>query len=162
MAQRYLKWLCSFVRKKAVIGNSLVAIVAAGIMLTSKGAKSYEMVIVARILNGYSAGKPHSMTSIIKIMFWPDWQTSCLACRFGAQHSFNVPEWDFTQKVKRHSDADLCNLCITGQTVWAVFWTKVWTESLYRNDKRQELTWSFMWMRAQCTECTVKKMKLSL
>ncbi|KAM7423142.1 hypothetical protein PAMA_010930 [Pampus argenteus] len=43
-------------RKKAMIGNSFIAIVAAGIMLTSKGAKSYEMIIVARILYGYSAG----------------------------------------------------------------------------------------------------------
>ncbi|XP_042259779.1 solute carrier family 2 member 9, like 1 [Thunnus maccoyii] len=43
-------------RKKAMIGNSFIAIVAAGIMLTSKGAKSYEMIIVARILHGYSAG----------------------------------------------------------------------------------------------------------
>eukprot|EP00064_Thunnus_orientalis_P017708 superscaffoldBa00003834_g17794 len=42
-------------RKKAMIGNSCIAIVAAGIMLTSKGAKSYEMIIVARILHGYSA-----------------------------------------------------------------------------------------------------------
>lgn len=40
-----------------MIGNSCIAIVAAGIMLTSKGAKSYEMIIVARILHGYSAGK---------------------------------------------------------------------------------------------------------
>ncbi|XP_040015334.1 solute carrier family 2 member 9, like 1 [Xiphias gladius] len=43
-------------RKKAMIGNSLISIVAAGIMLTSKGANSYEMIIVARILHGYSAG----------------------------------------------------------------------------------------------------------
>ncbi|XP_047439545.1 solute carrier family 2 member 9, like 1 [Mugil cephalus] len=43
-------------RKKAIICNSFVAIVAAGIMLTSKGAKSYEMIIVARILYGYSSG----------------------------------------------------------------------------------------------------------
>ncbi|XP_035518265.1 solute carrier family 2 member 9, like 1 [Morone saxatilis] len=43
-------------RKKAMIFNSFIAIVAAGFMLTSKGAKSYEMIIVARILYGYSAG----------------------------------------------------------------------------------------------------------
>ncbi|XP_028262591.1 solute carrier family 2 member 9, like 1 [Parambassis ranga] len=43
-------------RKKAVIGNSFIAIVAAGIMVASKGAKSFEMIIVARILFGYSAG----------------------------------------------------------------------------------------------------------
>ncbi|XP_070759504.1 LOW QUALITY PROTEIN: solute carrier family 2 member 9, like 1 [Enoplosus armatus] len=43
-------------RKKAIIGNSFIAIAAAGIMLTSKSAKSYEMIIVARILYGYSAG----------------------------------------------------------------------------------------------------------
>lgn len=40
-----------------MICNSIIAILAAGIMLTSKGAKSYEMIIVARILHGYSAGK---------------------------------------------------------------------------------------------------------
>ena len=49
--------MCSFIRKKAMICNSFIAIVAAGIMLTSKGAKSYEMIIVARILHGYTAGK---------------------------------------------------------------------------------------------------------
>nr|QCL11559.1 glucose transporter 9 [Lateolabrax maculatus] len=43
-------------RKKAAIGSSFIAIVAGGIMLTSKGAKSYEMIIVARILYGYSVG----------------------------------------------------------------------------------------------------------
>ncbi|AWP03237.1 Solute carrier family 2 facilitated glucose transporter member 11' [Scophthalmus maximus] len=43
-------------RKKAVILNNFIAIVAGGIMLTSKMANSYEMVIVARILYGYSAG----------------------------------------------------------------------------------------------------------
>nr|XP_057924672.1 solute carrier family 2 member 9, like 1 [Doryrhamphus excisus]XP_057924681.1 solute carrier family 2 member 9, like 1 [Doryrhamphus excisus] len=43
-------------RKKAVICNSVIAIVAAGIVLTSKWAKSYEMIIVARMLTGYSAG----------------------------------------------------------------------------------------------------------
>ncbi|CAK6958690.1 solute carrier family 2 member 9%2C like 1 [Scomber scombrus] len=43
-------------RKRVMICNSFIAIVAAGIMLTSKGAKSYEMIIVARILHGYSAG----------------------------------------------------------------------------------------------------------
>ncbi|XP_077385363.1 solute carrier family 2 member 9, like 1 [Festucalex cinctus] len=42
-------------RKKAVICNSFIAIAAAAIMLTSKWAKSYEMIIVARILFGYSA-----------------------------------------------------------------------------------------------------------
>uniref|UniRef100_A0A8D3CHF5 Solute carrier family 2, facilitated glucose transporter member 5 n=1 Tax=Scophthalmus maximus TaxID=52904 RepID=A0A8D3CHF5_SCOMX len=39
-------------RKKAVILNNFIAIVAGGIMLTSKMANSYEMVIVARILHG--------------------------------------------------------------------------------------------------------------
>ncbi|XP_073323484.1 solute carrier family 2 member 9, like 1 [Pagrus major] len=43
-------------RKKAMIANSFVAILAAVIMLMSKGAKSYEMIIVARILHGYTAG----------------------------------------------------------------------------------------------------------
>ncbi|XP_051933143.1 solute carrier family 2 member 9, like 1 isoform X1 [Hippocampus zosterae] len=42
-------------RKKAVICNSFIAIAAATIMLTSKWAKSYEMIIVARVLFGYSA-----------------------------------------------------------------------------------------------------------
>ncbi|XP_054472132.1 solute carrier family 2 member 9, like 1 [Anoplopoma fimbria] len=43
-------------RKKAMICTSSIAILAAGIMLTSKGAKSYEMIIVARILYGFSSG----------------------------------------------------------------------------------------------------------
>ncbi|XP_031704948.1 solute carrier family 2 member 9, like 1 [Anarrhichthys ocellatus] len=43
-------------RKKAMICTSFIAIVGAGIMLASKAAKSYEMIIVARILYGYSSG----------------------------------------------------------------------------------------------------------
>ncbi|KAI3370350.1 hypothetical protein L3Q82_025126 [Scortum barcoo] len=43
-------------RKKAMIGNGFISIAAAAIMLTSKGAKSYEMIIVARVLYGYSSG----------------------------------------------------------------------------------------------------------
>ncbi|XP_059184569.1 solute carrier family 2 member 9, like 1 [Centropristis striata] len=46
----------AFGRKKAMMCNSFFAVVAALIMLTSKTAKSYEMIIVARILFGYSAG----------------------------------------------------------------------------------------------------------
>uniref|UniRef100_A0A4W6D628 Solute carrier family 2 member 9, like 1 n=1 Tax=Lates calcarifer TaxID=8187 RepID=A0A4W6D628_LATCA len=51
-------------RKKAMIGNSVIAIVAAGIMLTSKRANSFEMIIVARILFGFSAGKANETYSI--------------------------------------------------------------------------------------------------
>lgn len=56
----YMIWkdMCSLTRKKAMICNSFIAIVAGGLMLASKGAKSYEMVIVARILYGFSSGKP--------------------------------------------------------------------------------------------------------
>ncbi|KAK2862447.1 hypothetical protein Q5P01_001980 [Channa striata] len=42
--------------KKALICNSIISIASGGIMLTSKVAKSYEMVIVSRMLSGYSAG----------------------------------------------------------------------------------------------------------
>ncbi|KAG7229583.1 hypothetical protein INR49_012598 [Caranx melampygus] len=42
-------------RKKAMICNSFIAIVAGGTMLASKVANSYEMIIVARILYGFSA-----------------------------------------------------------------------------------------------------------
>ncbi|KAF3855941.1 hypothetical protein F7725_016664 [Dissostichus mawsoni] len=45
-----------FGRKKAMICNSIISIAAAGVMLASKPAKSYEMIIVARILYGFSAG----------------------------------------------------------------------------------------------------------
>ncbi|XP_026202731.1 solute carrier family 2 member 9, like 1 [Anabas testudineus] len=43
-------------RKKTMICNSFISIVAGGIMLASRWAKSYEIVIVARILYGFSAG----------------------------------------------------------------------------------------------------------
>ncbi|KAM4588700.1 solute carrier family 2 member 9, like 1 [Odontesthes bonariensis] len=43
-------------RKRAIICNSFISIVGAGIMLTSKEVKSFEMIIVARILYGYSSG----------------------------------------------------------------------------------------------------------
>uniref|UniRef100_A0A674PJJ1 Solute carrier family 2 member 9, like 1 n=1 Tax=Takifugu rubripes TaxID=31033 RepID=A0A674PJJ1_TAKRU len=42
--------------KMAVVCNACISIAAAGIMLTSKAAGSYEMIIVARILYGFSAG----------------------------------------------------------------------------------------------------------
>ncbi|XP_056887269.1 solute carrier family 2 member 9, like 1 [Takifugu flavidus] len=43
-------------RKMAVVCNACISIAAAGIMLASKAAGSYEMIIVARILYGFSAG----------------------------------------------------------------------------------------------------------
>ncbi|XP_028303634.1 solute carrier family 2 member 9, like 1 [Gouania willdenowi] len=43
-------------RKKGVIFNSLINIVAGILMLISKTAKSFEMIIVARILVGFTAG----------------------------------------------------------------------------------------------------------
>uniref|UniRef100_A0A8C2X7G4 Solute carrier family 2, facilitated glucose transporter member 5 n=2 Tax=Cyclopterus lumpus TaxID=8103 RepID=A0A8C2X7G4_CYCLU len=52
-----VKWITGTVgRKKAMLCASCIAIVAAGITLASKGAKSYEMIIVARVLYGYSTG----------------------------------------------------------------------------------------------------------
>ncbi|XP_033938913.1 solute carrier family 2 member 9, like 1 isoform X1 [Pseudochaenichthys georgianus] len=45
-----------FGKKKTMIYNSIISIAAAGVMLASKQAKSYEMIIVARILFGFSAG----------------------------------------------------------------------------------------------------------
>ncbi|KAM9362207.1 solute carrier family 2 member 9, like 1 [Symphorus nematophorus] len=47
-------------RKKTMICNSVITIVAAGIMLASKDVRSYEMIIVARTLYGYSSGLGHS------------------------------------------------------------------------------------------------------
>ncbi|XP_075870524.1 solute carrier family 2 member 9, like 1 isoform X2 [Nelusetta ayraudi] len=43
-------------RKKTMICNSFIHMFAAAVMLSSKSAKSYEMVIVARVLYGYSTG----------------------------------------------------------------------------------------------------------
>ncbi|XP_076596807.1 solute carrier family 2 member 9, like 1 [Chaetodon auriga] len=43
-------------RKKMMICHSFIVIAAAGIVLTSKSAESYEMIIVARFLFGCSAG----------------------------------------------------------------------------------------------------------
>lgn len=40
-----------------MICNGFVNIFAAGVVLSSKSAQSYEMVIVARILYGYAAGE---------------------------------------------------------------------------------------------------------
>ncbi|XP_056293869.1 solute carrier family 2 member 9, like 1 [Pseudoliparis swirei] len=52
-----VKWITGTVgRKKAMICTSCIAIVAAGITLAGKRAESYEMVIVARVLYGFSTG----------------------------------------------------------------------------------------------------------
>ncbi|XP_014327786.1 solute carrier family 2, facilitated glucose transporter member 9-like [Xiphophorus maculatus] len=51
-------------RKRAMICNSLISAMGAVIMLTSKTAKSFEMIIVARMLYGYSAGLGASLHSM--------------------------------------------------------------------------------------------------
>ncbi|XP_027857779.1 solute carrier family 2 member 9, like 1 [Xiphophorus couchianus] len=51
-------------RKRAMICNSLISVMGAVIMLTSKTAKSFEMIIVARMLYGYSAGLGASLHSM--------------------------------------------------------------------------------------------------
>ncbi|XP_036007756.1 solute carrier family 2, facilitated glucose transporter member 9-like isoform X2 [Fundulus heteroclitus] len=43
-------------RKRAIICNSMISVTGAVMMLTSKEAKSFEMIIVARMLYGYSSG----------------------------------------------------------------------------------------------------------
>lgn len=51
-------------RKKTMICNSFIHMLAAAVMLSSKSSKSYEMVIVARILYGYSTGELRHVTSL--------------------------------------------------------------------------------------------------
>ncbi len=62
--------LCFFIRKKAAICSSFISIVGAAFMLTSKSARSYEMIIVARTLYGYSAGKTFTVTSLVQLRFY--------------------------------------------------------------------------------------------
>ncbi|XP_014857968.1 PREDICTED: solute carrier family 2, facilitated glucose transporter member 9-like [Poecilia mexicana] len=50
--------------KRAMICNSLISVMGAVIMLTSKTANSFEMIIVARMLYGYSAGLGWSLHSM--------------------------------------------------------------------------------------------------
>ncbi|XP_013988909.1 solute carrier family 2 member 9, like 1 isoform X2 [Salmo salar] len=45
-----------FGRKRAMIWNNVVSIVAAVIMFTSRGANSFEMILIARFLFGFTAG----------------------------------------------------------------------------------------------------------
>lgn len=47
-----------------MIFNSFLHMLAAAVMLASKSTKSYEMVIVARILYGYSTGETCHVTSL--------------------------------------------------------------------------------------------------
>lgn len=56
-----------------MICNSFVTIFAAGVMLSSRSAQSYEMVIVARILYGYAAGETCPS-------MWPNVTTCSLNC----------------------------------------------------------------------------------
>lgn len=49
--------VASVVRKMAVICNGCLSIAAGGIMLVSKPVGSYEMIILSRILYGFSAGE---------------------------------------------------------------------------------------------------------
>lgn len=52
-----------------MICNSFIHMLAAAVMLSSKSSKSYEMVIVARILYGYSTGE----TSHVILKKKPSW-----------------------------------------------------------------------------------------
>ncbi|XP_019911154.1 solute carrier family 2 member 9, like 1 isoform X2 [Esox lucius] len=45
-----------FGRKRAMIGNNVISIVAAVLMFTSRTAQSFEMILMARFLFGFSAG----------------------------------------------------------------------------------------------------------
>ncbi|KAK6319055.1 hypothetical protein J4Q44_G00102660 [Coregonus suidteri] len=45
-----------FGRKRAMIWNNVISIVAALIMFTSRGANSFEMILIARFLYGFTAG----------------------------------------------------------------------------------------------------------
>lgn len=45
-----------FLRKKALLFNNVVAIVGALLMLFSRMAKSFEMILLARFLYGYNVG----------------------------------------------------------------------------------------------------------
>ncbi|KAF6731741.1 Solute carrier family 2, facilitated glucose transporter member 9 [Oryzias melastigma] len=47
--------------KRAMICNNLISIVGAGVMLTSQNAQSFEMIIVARTLFGFSAALGNSL-----------------------------------------------------------------------------------------------------
>uniref|UniRef100_A0A4W5KVU2 Solute carrier family 2 member 9, like 1 n=1 Tax=Hucho hucho TaxID=62062 RepID=A0A4W5KVU2_9TELE len=47
---------CIAGRKRAMIWNNVVSIVAAVIMFTSRGANSFEMILIARFLYGFTAG----------------------------------------------------------------------------------------------------------
>ncbi|XP_071393380.1 solute carrier family 2 member 9, like 1 [Centroberyx affinis] len=51
-------------RKRAMIGNNFISITAAVIMLTSKSANSFEMIILARFLFGVAAGLGGSIHAI--------------------------------------------------------------------------------------------------
>lgn len=50
-----------FGRKRAMIWNNVVSIVAAVIMFTSRGANSFEMILIARFLFGFTAGPTNVM-----------------------------------------------------------------------------------------------------
>jgi len=51
-------------RKKTIIGNTLFLTVGGVIILTSKFANSFEMIVVARFLMGAGAGKGGRMDSV--------------------------------------------------------------------------------------------------
>lgn len=46
----------SFCRKKALLFNNVVAVVAALLMLFSRMAQSFEMILLGRFLYGYNVG----------------------------------------------------------------------------------------------------------
>ncbi|XP_036387652.1 solute carrier family 2 member 9, like 1 [Megalops cyprinoides] len=48
--------ICKFGRKKSMIWNNIISIVAAVIMFSSRSANSFEMIMVARFLFGFAAG----------------------------------------------------------------------------------------------------------
>lgn len=49
-------WVCYVFRKKALLFNNVVAMVATLVMIFSRIARSFEMILLGRFLYGYNVG----------------------------------------------------------------------------------------------------------
>ena len=91
-------------------------------MLASKAVGSYEMIIAARTLYGFSAGE--TLWRVRGFLCLSDW-TFGVGRRSGTGHPSDVSDRDLTHKDKRGRLSERRHLLVSWQTVCSAYWTQV-------------------------------------
>lgn len=137
---------CSVLRKRAAVCSSCIAVAAGAIMLASKAAGSYEMIIAARILYGFSAGKIvwRGRWCHRALFVWLDY---VIGRRSGTGHPPGISDRDLTHKHKRDSLSERQHVPVSWQTVCSVHWTEVSGPG----GPQSSCMWQFSFIERECT-----------